>query len=242
MENEMTLRHLAYENVIPLEVCNYIKDFFDTHPELHVKKPNNPDVVKINSPWKHLGDVLEPIFSKYFTCNKGQGGNIYKHSNLYTTHVDSGEPFQLINCLIPIYLHEPKATQHFVVFDQWIDNGIGRTWYGDRHDPISNYDFDFNKKTNLIPFTDDQVHDKTDVDIDLQFYKDYLEYYNHKHSYFKGLTGTAYEFKPGNMILFNSNNLHSTGKLVSPWKMGLHINFEGTVEELLVDRALVNHE
>lgn len=240
MENEMTLRHLAYENVIPLEVCDYIKDFFETHPELHVKKPNNPDVVKINSPWTHLGNVLEPYLSKYFVCNKGQGGNIYKHSNLYTTHVDSAEPYQLINCLIPIYLHEPVDKQHFIVFDQWVDNGFGQTWYGDRADNIANFDFDFNKKTNLIPFNDPRVYDKTSDDIDLTFYTDYLEYHNHKHSYFKGLTGTAYEFKPGNLILFNSNNLHSTGKLVGKWKIGLHINFEGAIEDLLVDRGMIN--
>jgi hypothetical protein len=35
------------------------------------------------------------------------------------------------------------------------------------------------------------------------------------------------------MIVFNSNNIHSTGKLVGPWKMGLLIQFEGTLEELL---------
>ena len=143
----MTLRHMVVEDAIPLDVCEYIKNFFDTHIALYVRKPNNPDVIKINSPWTHLNDVLDPIFSKYFVTNNGQGGNIYKHSNLYTTHVDSGEPWQLINCLLPIYLHEPAAPQHFVVFDQWVDNGFGQTWYGDRVDTIANYDFDFNKKT-----------------------------------------------------------------------------------------------
>lgn len=85
------MRHTVFENVIPLEVCDYIKDFFDSREDLHVKKPNNPNVVKINSPWTHLNDVLDPILSTYFKTIKGQGGNIYKHSNLYTTHVDSEE-------------------------------------------------------------------------------------------------------------------------------------------------------
>ena len=230
----MTLRHMVVEDAIPLDVCEYIKNFFDTHIALYVRKPNNPDVIKINSPWTHLNDVLDPIFSKYFVTNNGQGGNIYKHSNLYTTHVDSGEPWQLINCLLPIYLHEPAAPQHFVVFDQWVDNGFGQTWYGDRVDTIANYDFDFNKKTNLTPYQDPRVYDKTNYDIDPEFYSKYLAYPQHKPHHFKGLTGTAYEFKPGNMILFNSNNLHCTGKLTGAWKIGMHINFEGTVEQLLV--------
>lgn len=230
----MDKRHLAFENAIPLDVCEYIYNFFNERTDLHVHKPNNPNVVKINAPWSHFGQILGPILSPYFKTIKGQGGNVYKHSNLYTTHVDSHEPYQMINCLIPIHVTSPNIMQHFVVFDQWVDNGIGRTWYGDRPDISARADFDINKKVSLTPFEDDSVYNKTDTDIDLNFYKNYLDFPKHKHEYFKGLTGTAYEFKPGNLLLFNSNQLHSTGKLVGDWKMGLHINFEGSLEELLV--------
>ena len=227
----MTLRHTAFENAIPLDVCEYIKDFFDTHPELHVHKPNNPNVVKINSPWTHLRDILNPILSKYIKTANGQGGNIYKHNNLYSLHVDSDEPYQMVNVNIPIYLEGADHMQHFVVFDQWVESGYGKTWYGDRQDAKS-YNFDHNKIASMTPWEDSSVYDKTDVDIDPQFYDDYLDFHNHKPSYFKGLTGTAYEWKPGNLIVFNSNNIHCTGKLVVPWKMGLLINFEGSLEEL----------
>lgn len=228
------IRHMSFTGAIPLEITNYIKSFFDEHPELHVNKPNNPNVTKINNPWGHLHAVLEPVLSRYFRCNKGQGGNIYKHSNLYTTHVDSVEPVQMINALLPIYVTNDNLIQHFVVFDQWVDNGFGQTWYGDREDAKDLLDFDINKKLGLSPWQDDRVYDKTDSDIDSEFYDAYLEDPNHKPSYFKGLSGKAYEFIPGNLLLFNSNNLHCTGKLVGPWKMGLHINFEGSLEELLI--------
>lgn len=227
----MTLRHTAFENAIPLDVCKYIKDFFDTHPELHVHKPNNPNVVKINSPWSHLHDLLNPILSKYIKTNNGQGGNIYKHKNLYSLHVDSEEPYQMINVNIPIHLEVADPVQHFVVFDQWVDNGYGKTWYGDRSD-AKNYNFDHNKIASMTPWEDTGVYDKTDTDIDPEFYKNYLDFHNHKPSYFKGLTGTAYEWKPGSLIVFNSNNIHCTGKLVGPWKMGLLINFEGSLEDV----------
>ena len=81
------MKHICFENSIPLETCNYIKDFFDSHPELHVHKPNNPKVIKINSPWSHLHEVLDPILSKYFHTNKGQGGNmiVFNSNNIHTT-------------------------------------------------------------------------------------------------------------------------------------------------------------
>ena len=229
----MTLRHTVFEDAIPLDVCNYIQEFFDTHLELHVHKANNPNVIKINSPWQHLGEILAPILSKYIRTVNGQGGNIYKHTNLYSLHVDSAESFQMINVNIPIHLEVKNPPQHFVVFDQWTDNGIGKTWYGDRND-AKNYDFDHNKIATMSPWNDPTVYNKTNSDIDMDFYQKYLEFDMHTPSLFKGLSGTAYDWRPGNLIIFNSNNIHCTGKLIGPWKMGLLINFEGTLEDLLV--------
>lgn len=229
----MTLRHTVIENAIPLDVCNYIKNFFENRTDLHVVKSNNPNVIKINHPWKLLKDVLDPVFSKYFITNNGNGGNIYKHTNVYTTHVDSFEAHQMINALLPIYVPPSNEQQHFVVFDQWVDNGFGQTWYGDRQDIKQHGDFDFNKKLAQTPYDDPRVYDKTNDDINKDFYSKYLDASCHKQEYFKGLTGVAYPFIPGNLILFNSNQLHTTGKLMSDWKMGLHINFDGSLEELI---------
>lgn len=227
------LKHTAIKNVIPLDICNYIKNFFETRTDLHVAKSNNPNVIKINHPWKHLKDILDPILSSYIKTNNGNGGNIYKHTNVYTTHVDSFEEHQMINLLIPIYVPKSKTQQHFVVFDQWVENGFGQTWYGDRKDIGNHGDFDYNKKLAEIPYNDPRVFDKTKNDIDNHFYMKYLDANCHKPEYFKGLAGAAYEFNPGDVILFNSNQLHTTGMLASEWKMGLHINFDGSLAELL---------
>tara|TARA_A100001391_G_scaffold160155_1_gene118747 strand:+ start:66 stop:755 length:690 start_codon:yes stop_codon:yes gene_type:complete len=227
------MRHTCFENSIPLEVCKYIKDFFDNNPQLHVHKPNNPDVIKINSPWSHLHEVLNPILSKYFKTNKGQGGNIYKHTNLYSLHVDSDEPWQLMNVTIPIHLEVEEPKQQLIVFDQYTDNGFGQTWYGKRKDIKKHGDFDRNHKIAMTPYEDERVYDCVDKPIDQNFYDRYLEFNNHTPELFYGLTGTAYDFALGNMVVFNSNNIHSTGKLVGPWKMGLLIQFEGKLEELI---------
>lgn len=229
------MRHTCFENSIPLDVCKYIKDFFDSHPELQVHKPNNPDVIKINSPWSHLHEILNPILSKYFKTNKGQGGNIYKHTNLYSLHVDSDEPWQLMNVTIPIHLEKAEPKQQLIVFDQWTDNGFGQTWYGERKDIKKHGDFDRNHKIPMTPWQDERVYDCVDAPIDEKFYNKYLDFANHTPELFYGLTGTAYDFTPGNMVVFNSNNIHSTGKLIGPWKMGLLIQFEGTLKELIND-------
>jgi hypothetical protein len=228
------MKHVCFENVVPVEVCEHIKTFFDTRTDLHVIKPNNPHVIKINHPWRHLKEILDPILSQYFVTNNGNGGNIYKHTNVYTTHVDSFEPHQMINALLPIYTPPSDEQQHFVVFDQWVDNGFGQTWYGDRDDIKEHGDFDFNKKLAQTPYNDPRVYDKVEADISEDFYNNYLDFNCHKPEYFKGLTGAAYPFIPGNLILFNSNQLHTTGKLTSEWKMGLHINFDGGLGELLI--------
>ena len=145
------MRQQGFENVIPIEICKQIKDFFDDNTDLHINNSNNPNVIKINKPWSHLHDILNPILSQYFETRNGQGGNIYKHTNTYTIHTDSSDPQQLINCCIPIHLEVTQPQQKFIVFDQYTDNGFGRTWYGDR-DTSTNGDFDSNKKISTIPY------------------------------------------------------------------------------------------
>lgn len=236
------LRHTCIRNAIPLEVCRYIEQFFDDNQHLHINKHNNPNVTKINSPWTHLSHVLDPILGKHFKTINGQGGNIYKHKNLYTIHVDSDEPYQMINCLIPVHVTNENVEQYFIVFDQWVDNGFGQTWYGNRAKSPNETDFDRNKKLWMTPFDDDRVYDKTNDDIDPSFYEDYLAFDDHKPLYFKGLTGKAYVYRPGDLILFNSNQLHCTGKLVGPWKMGVLINFEGRLDDLLINKQGTSSE
>lgn len=224
------MKHTLIENAIPLNLCSYILDFFENNKELHFHKSNNPNVVKINQPWKHLRDVLEPVLQKYIDTSTGQRGNIYKHTNRYTAHVDSGDPKQMINALIPIHIEKPKTIQKFVVFDQWIDNGTGVTWEPTHRGKT----LDYNKQVRFRPWEDSRVKDKTSNNIDIKFFRNYLQQpYSEPWKYYKGLSGVAYDFVPGNLILFNSNNIHCTGRFVGEWKIGMHIQFEGTVSSLL---------
>jgi hypothetical protein len=223
------MKHTIIKNAIPLEVCSYIKDFFEKRMDLYDERQNQ---IRIHQPWLHLKHILEPYLTKYIKVLNDQGGNIYKHNYDYGPHVDSSESYQMINCLIPIYIHEPSDDkQRFVVFDQYVDNGFGRTW---KCRPWkTEVDLTYNKKTELCPYQDNLVYDKIEG-MDMEFYKKYLD---HNHAWpdmYMGLTGTAYEAIPGNLILFNSNQIHTSGKINCAWKIGLFINFAGSLQELLI--------
>lgn len=223
------MKHTIINNAIPLEVCDYVKDFFDNRTDLYNTKPNQ---IRIHQPWLHLKNILEPYLSKYIKQFDDCGGNIFKHNYDYGPHVDCYRPYQMINCLIPIYRHEPLTEkQYFVVFDQYVNNGNGRTWKCKQWS--NEVDLTVNKKTELCPYQDELVFDKIEG-MDLEFYKKYLEHPNSWPDMYRGLSGTAYEATPGNLILFNSNQIHTSGKINSTWKIGLLIMFGGSLDELLL--------
>ena len=225
----ITMKYTIRKNAIPLEVCDYIKDFFDTNPHLY---DNSDGQDKINDFWKSLRYILEPLLLKHLNTLDFQGGNIYKHSEDYGPHVDSDQTYQMINCLIPIYRHLPsEEKQYFVVFDQYVDNGFGRTWMSRPWQ--GEIDLKFNKKTELSPYQDVLVHEKIEG-MDTEFYKKYLDHSRAWPDMYMGLTGTAYEAMPGNMILFNSNQVHTSGRINSLWKIGLFMQFAGSLDELII--------
>lgn len=226
------MKHTIIKNAIPLDVCDYVKDFFYSRTDLYAEKGRKGHI-RIHNPWEYVKDVMEPYILKYIKPLNDCGGNIYKHDHDYGPHTDSYRPDQLINCLIPIYLHEPtEEKQHIVIFDQYISNGVGRIW---RCKPWKGEtELEFNKKTELSPYQDELVHNKIEG-IDMEFYKKYLEHAGTWPDMYRGLTGTAYEAVPGNLILFNSNHIHTTGKLNCSWKIGLFQQFLGGLDELLIN-------
>ena len=223
------MKHTIIKNAIPLEVCDSVKDFFDKNIHLYDTSDNQ---IKIHNIWDRLRHLLEIHLSKYINKLDNQGSNIYKHSEDYGPHVDSDQTYQMINCLIPIYRHLPsEEKQYFVVFDQYVDNGFGRTW---KSRPWQGeIDLVFNKKTDLSPYQDDSVYEKIEG-MDKEFYKKYLDHGNAWPEMYLGLTGTAYEAIPGNMILFNSNQIHTSGRINSLWKIGLFMQFAGSLDELII--------
>lgn len=229
-----------YQNVIPFNVLEDIKKFFLNRTDLYHTYNGNPKVIKINQPWKHLQQLLLPILENYLHADKliPCGGNIYKHTNHYTTHADDTESVAAINVNIPLCSSNEENTK-LIIFDQFTDIGLGRSWDCKTHsgfwDNKKNLklDLEHNKRSLLRPFDDPQVYLKTDCDIDVKFFNENLNYKDHERWMFKGLSGSAIELRPGSIIIFPSNQLHATGYKNYDWKMGVVLMFKGTMKELL---------
>ena len=139
--------------------------------------------------------------------------HFYKHSHPYYPHTDFHTdekeniviPLEVINGLNP----------YLIIFNQWFD-GDGRTWTF-----RENLDLKYNKPLKGRPY-DFDIHDKTEEDIPDSIYK----YLNHQpKKYWFGLSGSAYEFKVGSFIQFDSKKIHATSKLLCESKLGLTIRY-----------------
>lgn len=222
------MNQICFTNVIPLNIIEELVSFFNTNTHLHYSRLG-AGTTKIEKPWPLVKDLIDPYLSKYFNTEPALGGNFYKHEWDYGPHVDSSDEFQTINCLLPLVVPSVEQ-QHFVIFDQYVEPGIGRTWMCGAKN--NNGELEKNFKTLLYPWEDTSVQEKVQH-FDENFYNKYLKHNRTSTETYRSLSGTAYEYTPGNLILFNSNQVHTTGRMVAPWKLGLFIQFKGSLSELI---------
>ena len=207
-----------YKSLLSNQVIDSLLDFFNSNTSLHY---DTMGMIKIGQPWNHIQHILEPILKKYIPVDKNLGDNFYKHSFPYFTHVDSGNNKNSYNVLIPLYVSN-NIEQKFVVFDQYCTDYSGATWLGDIWKPEQ--DFNLNKKRDF-PYKDPTVIGCTDQPISDDMYE-ILKYDYRNEEQFYGLTGTEYDYKPGNILVFPSNQLHCTGRMDCDYKIGLSLRFE----------------
>lgn len=139
----------------------------------------------------------------------------YKHKTPYYPHTDFHSE-EKENLVIPLKVYD-GPNPYLIVFDQYY-NGDGRTWTFNK-----DIKFKVNKTAKCRPcdFGDD-IHGLLNEDITDNLYN-YLNHFPKKYWY--GLSGTAYEFKPGNAIQFDSKKIHSTSRMYCKEKLGLTIRY-----------------
>ena len=181
---------------------------------------------KLQEPWSLpiVQRIIKPVLDRYFdTSIKNLGDNIYRHDAPYYPHVDiSKNIYPCFNVLIPIAQEKP-VKQHFIIYDQWVNEYVGATWLGEWYEQQA--DFDNNKK-RAYPY-DDKIVEGIYSDKVL----DHLTIQGKERALFKGLTGVALDFKPGNLIIFDSKHIHATGTMTDGWKMGCTLRFAGDYYE-----------
>lgn len=223
------MHYKVLDDVIPLSVITVLIDYFNNNSHQH-RITNS--MVKIDFPWTipTIKDSLYNILNTYVDVDlPNLGDNLYKHSFPYFPHVDLENGYPCFNCLIPLFLSENNP-QHFVIFDQYVnDINNGKTWLG-------NFSLEGNFETNKkrkFPSDDEIVENLTAESVDQNFYDSYLKYDYRDEQLFKGMTGVATDYKPGNLILFDSKHIHCTGKMNNSYKMGLSLRFKGKLSEAL---------
>jgi hypothetical protein len=207
-----------YENFLSQEIVDELLYFFRNNSQLY---RDTMGMTKIVKPWMYTEHLLGSLLSKILPIEKNLGDNFYKHDFPYFTHIDSNNNPHSYNVLIPLYIHD-NTEQKFVIFDQYCTDYSGATWLGDIWKPEG--DFESNKKRDF-PYKDPTVVGCTDKPVDPTLYN-ILKYDYRNEEMFYGLTGTAYDYKPGNVLIFPSNRLHCTGRMLCDYKIGLSLRFE----------------
>lgn len=91
-------------------------------------------------------------------------------------------------------------------------------------------EFSRNKVNKDSIFEDKDVIGCIDKEIDDNLYAALENPFRPKELFY-GLTGTIVDYKPGNLILFNSKYIHATGKMQAKYKIGLSLRFKGNINE-----------
>jgi hypothetical protein len=144
-------------------------------------------------------------------------GNFYKHSIPYLPHTDY-KTYQdnTINVVIPLMYTGDQAS--LIIFDQeWTQDSV--TWC--MQYPVMHFVTNIGVKgyPHEYPITN-----KTGKEIDDTLYNQYLSHY--PKSGLSDLSGAAYLFEPGSMLIFNNKRLHCTSTMNGE-KLGISLRFKG---------------
>jgi hypothetical protein len=152
-----------------------------------------------------LGRKLEFVF-----------GNFYRHSLPYWPHTDYKTYRQnTLNVVIPLSYTEPLP--HLIIFDQWWELD-SVTWCMDK--PVEYFTYNIGVKGCPYEYP---VKGLVDQEFDNEMHEKYLKHFNKETLY--GLTGAAYPFTPGSMIVADSRRIHCTGHITKE-KIGLTLRFK----------------
>jgi hypothetical protein len=216
------MHYAVYNNIINQTTIDEILELYHNSKDI---RETTMSMDKLNKPWTFDAiRQLEPILKQYIDTSSNIGDNVYMHSYPYFPHVDISDDYPCVNVVIPLYIHENKE-QKFIVFDQYVTTNAPRTWLGDFS--VKN-DFNKNKKSTFV-YKETDIAGLTNNPIDQKFYDRYLDISHFTPNLFFGMSGTALEYKPGNLIIFDSKHVHCTGKMETDYKIGITLRFKGSL-------------
>ncbi len=209
--------HKILENCVDKNLQEYLIDVFNR--EIHY---NTRSMEKASLPLSdnQFVDCISNIIENIVGANNYTivGDNFYRHSISYFPHCDAIEDSAWMNIVIPLRLENTISQQKFIVFDQtW--QGRNATWVGTLQ---LDGDFYSNKKISARPCDSELLEHKTNDELPLDIWQHIDNKYFNR-DYFYSMSGAAYNWTPGNIIVFDSQHVHATGKMQCQFKTGLSI-------------------
>jgi hypothetical protein len=213
--------HYSLKNILSADDLNYLIDYYNskehfvTHGMEKLDMPfNDKEFIAV------IDNILQNkigIKEKY----KIIGDNYYKHTHSYFPHCDAVNENAWLNIVVPLQQYQVFGDQKFIVFNQtWLGPTI--TWMGKIQ---LDGEFVNNKKTNQRPADGEFFRNGTDKELPDDIWQHLNEEYFDK-EYLYSMNGVAYDWCPHDVIVFESQHIHATGKMQSTEKLGLSIRIE----------------
>jgi hypothetical protein len=213
--------HYVVRNILNDEELNYFIDYYNSRDH-YITQGMEKLTIPLDD--KEFMSVVNKLLQNKLDITETYnviGDNYYRHANSYMPHCDAINEKSWLNIVIPLKQYEKLGTQQFIVFDQkWA--GPNMTWIGKAN---IQGDFLSNKKTNQRPVDSDFLNNSTDMELPDSLWQQ-LDNQHFDKDYFYGMSGTSYDWIPGDIIVFESQHIHATGKMKSKEKLGLSIRIE----------------
>ena len=200
---------------------DYLEEYFNSRPEYVVTNGMKKHPVCHVEQEPEFLELIHNIIQNRIGIKEPYeliGDNFYEHSFSYFPHCDALQSNSWLNIVIPIKLFEQTKEQKFIVFDQQYIGGVS-TWMGSYK---LEGDFLSNKKIQTRICDTESVIHQTGTDINDELYQDIENKYL-SNDYLFSMSGDSFSWTPGNIIVFDSKFIHTTGKMNCSKKLGLSI-------------------
>jgi hypothetical protein len=207
------IENFCESNIISSELVKNFIDYYNNQKDFKAVGIGGMNKTPADESYHSIKFLIEEKVGKKLELVQG---NYYFHRNPYLPHTDFKNQWSsTINVVIPLMYH--GNLPYLIVFDQiWELDSV--TWC--MHYPVQYFEYNIGVKGAPYEYP---VQNLTKEEIDNDFYQKYLSFYPKELLY--GLSGEAFPFEPGSIILFSSKKIHCTSKM-SGAKLGLTLRFK----------------
>jgi len=172
-------------------------------------------------------DKIKGIVSDFMDISSYHYGNLFSHVDPFTMHADISDKKRTI-LLMPI---QAAPDQHFVVFDQTVEQLEPVSWIWNIFDNLSEQELADRYYLSALKSRPCEYKNTRGL-TNQPCSEDLFEYLPYSREFYYGMSGRAWPYTPGQALLFPANHIHATGKMSAP-KVGCTVQFNLDYPEVL---------